>query len=141
MSPTMKTLHTRNKEESIALTALLNSSLFYWWFILASDCRVLNNREIDNFPVNLKVLAEKSSSSLVPIHKELMKNYCCNSVRKSSRRKATGQVVVQDEFRPAHAKPIMDKIDAILAEYYGFTDEELDYITNYDIKYRTGICD
>ena len=25
-----------------------------------------------------------------------------------------------------------------LAEHYGFTDEELDFIINYDIKYRMG---
>ena len=29
------------------------------------------------------------------------------------------------------------KIDAVLARHYGLTDEELDYIINYDIKYRT----
>ena len=26
----------------------------------------------------------------------------------------------------------------VLAERYGFTDEELDFIINYDIKYRMG---
>jgi hypothetical protein len=26
----------------------------------------------------------------------------------------------------------------VLAEHYGFTDEELDFIINYDIKYRMG---
>ena len=28
--------------------------------------------------------------------------------------------------------------DTALAEHYGFTDEELDFIINYDIKYRMG---
>jgi len=26
----------------------------------------------------------------------------------------------------------------VLAKHYGFTDEELDFIINYDIKYRMG---
>jgi hypothetical protein len=26
----------------------------------------------------------------------------------------------------------------VLAAHYGFTDEELDFIVNYDIKYRMG---
>ncbi len=30
------------------------------------------------------------------------------------------------------------KIDRVLARHYGFTDEELDFIINYDIKYRLG---
>jgi len=36
------------------------------------------------------------------------------------------------------SKSIIDEIDHILAKHYGFTDEELDFIINYDIKYRMG---
>lgn len=36
------------------------------------------------------------------------------------------------------SKPIIDEIDTVLARHYGFTDEELDFIVNYDIKYRMG---
>lgn len=32
----------------------------------------------------------------------------------------------------------MSKIDRALAPHYGFTAEELDFIINYDIKYRLG---
>jgi hypothetical protein len=39
---------------------------------------------------------------------------------------------------PKFSKNIIDKIDTILAKHYGFTDEELDFIINYDIKYRMG---
>jgi hypothetical protein len=42
-------------------------------------------------------------------------------------------------FKPKLSKPIVDQIDTILAEHYGFTEEELDYIINYDIKYRMGL--
>ena len=34
---------------------------------------------------------------------------------------------------------IIDKTDRVLAQHYGFTDEELDFIINYDIKYRMGM--
>ena len=33
---------------------------------------------------------------------------------------------------------IIDEVDKVLAQHYGFTDEELDFIINYDIKYRMG---
>ncbi len=39
---------------------------------------------------------------------------------------------------PKKAKLIIDKIDRVLAQHYGFTEEELDFIINYDIKYRMG---
>ncbi|MBW6534897.1 MAG: hypothetical protein K0B11_07810 [Mariniphaga sp.] len=35
-------------------------------------------------------------------------------------------------------KSIIYQIDTILAQYYGFIEEEFDFIINYDIKYRMG---
>ena len=36
------------------------------------------------------------------------------------------------------ARAPLDETDRILARHYGLTDEELDFIINYDIKYRMG---
>ena len=46
--------------------------------------------------------------------------------------------VFYEEYYPAKSKSIIDEIDKVLAKHYGFTDEELDFIINYDIKYRMG---
>ena len=54
--------------------------------------------------------------------------------------KTTGKVAY-DEFFPRLSKSIIDQIDKVLAQHYGFTDEELDFIINYDIKYRMGNAD
>jgi len=48
-----------------------------------------------------------------------------------------GELTIQCLF-PSRSKPIIDEIDRVLAQHYGFTDEELDFIINYDIKYRVG---
>ena len=39
---------------------------------------------------------------------------------------------------PSTEEQIIDEIDKVLAKHYGFTEEELDFIINYDIKYRMG---
>jgi len=36
------------------------------------------------------------------------------------------------------SKSIIDQIDQVPAKHYGLTDEELDFIINYYIKYRMG---
>ncbi len=41
-------------------------------------------------------------------------------------------------FQPRLSKPICDDIDSILSKHYSFSHEELDFIINYDIKYRMG---
>ncbi len=68
---------------------------------------------------------------------ELMESFKRHSQRKETRYQATGKVIY-DEFHQKPSKPIVDRIDRVLAEHYGFTEKELDFIINYDIKYRMG---
>ena len=46
--------------------------------------------------------------------------------------------MIYDEYYPKRSKSIIDEIDKVLAKHYDFTEEELDFIINYDIKYRMG---
>ena len=46
--------------------------------------------------------------------------------------------VFYEEYYPSKSKDVIDEIDKALAKHYGFSDEELDFIINYDIKYRMG---
>ena len=39
---------------------------------------------------------------------------------------------------PLKFQPIIDEIDKVLAKHYDFTEKELDFIINYDIKYTIG---
>jgi len=58
----------------------------------------------------------------------------------TTRNKKTG-LIEQDSFKLSMSKPIVDKIDLELAMFFGLTDEETDFIINYDIKYRMGGSD
>ena len=60
-----------------------------------------------------------------------------NSSMLVRQQKQTGTTKTQS-FKIKKSKPIIDEIDSALAKHYGFTDEELDFIINYDIKYRMG---
>ncbi|MFQ9995718.1 MAG: hypothetical protein ACLRV7_01360 [Hoylesella buccalis] len=50
----------------------------------------------------------------------------------------TRGIVESYVYKKKLSKPIIDEIDKVLARHYGFTEEELDFIINYDIKYRMG---
>lgn len=39
---------------------------------------------------------------------------------------------------PKRSKQIIDQIDTVIAPHFHFTEAELDFIINYDIKYRMG---
>jgi hypothetical protein len=112
---------------------VLNSTLFYWFYQLRTNCRDFNPSDYRTFPLppgfgdrRFKRLADDLQAAL---------DGSVNIVEATS--KKTG-AIRYEQFRPREAKPIIDEIDRVLAAHYGFTDEELDFIINYDIKYRMG---
>jgi len=119
------------------LVALLNSNLFYSWFVTYSDVYHCGREIILDFPCDIAELTESLGGSLKDLKDELMNDLRKHSVRRAVPYKATG-LVEYDEFYPRNSKPIIDEIDRVLAKHFGFTDEELDFIINYDSKYRMG---
>ncbi|NLX24466.1 MAG: hypothetical protein GXY61_00680 [Lentisphaerae bacterium] len=137
LSTQVKTVSLSSTVDAAVLVAALNSSLFYWWFIILSDCRHLNMREIETFPLGLAEMPDQMKHRLSELTRRLSADLKRHKNRKECQYKTTGRVVY-DEFYPKHSKSIIDQIDEMLATHYGFTDEELDFIINYDIKYRMG---
>ena len=132
----LKILNFNDEELRTLSLACLSTSLFYWYNTINSDCRNLNKREIVSFPVPSDV-PPPTQRALHELLATLMQSYNDNSILRTVRYKTKGNITVQYfNFRPS--KPIIDKIDRVLAEHYGFTEEELDFIINYDIKYRMG---
>ena len=115
--------------------AAISSSLFYWNYIAYTDCRNLQKSFIDSFRLPDTIYTDQS---LALMGNELFADYERNKYTKSTHYKTTGNDVVYDEYYPKKSKSIIDRIDKVLAQHYGFTDEELDFIINYDIKYRMG---
>ena len=115
--------------------AILSSNLFWWWYTVVSNCRSLSASDIQNFPVPQAALEDPE---LARLGEAYLADLRCNSEMKVREQKSTGRTETQT-FKIQKSKPIIDEIDRVLAEHYGFTDEELDFIINYDIKYRMGL--
>lgn len=136
MEPTeLKTIKFDSRYKNIILS-IYHSNLFYWFTYTFSDCRNINKPEIESFLLSLNLIGSVQKKSLESLSKILSKELQDNSTYleynySSGRRRFQA-------FYPRKSKPIIDEIDKVLAVHYGFTDEELDFIINYDIKYRMG---
>ncbi len=93
-------------------------------------------REIDSF--RLGEIDIGLQQILVDICGRLMKDLDKNSIRRREYRNKGKDVVEFSQYIARNSKPIIDEIDCVLGKHYGFTEEELDFIINYDIKYRMG---
>jgi hypothetical protein len=116
-----------------ALSALLSSSTFYFFFKATSNCRDLGRREWERFPAGRieSVLGELSGLG------ERLADRLRETASRRRRKYPSGEVVYE-EYYPARAKEILDEIDSVLAVHYGFTPAELGYVTGLDLKYRMG---
>jgi len=131
----IKLLPEINKE---AIIGTLSSNLWWWYYTITSDCRHLGNRDFETFPFDPREMNKSLLKNLVKFGKQYIENLKLNAVDDVRIYKGKSSVDVIS-FRVNQSKPIIDEIDKILAQHYGFTEEELDFIINYDIKYRMGL--
>ncbi|HDQ05533.1 MAG TPA: SAM-dependent DNA methyltransferase [Candidatus Bathyarchaeota archaeon] len=115
--------------------AILNSSLFYWWFIVWSNGRDLLLQQIASFPIDLNDFPDSLKAKLNPLVEELMKSYDETSNEKINVR-SDGNIIRIKEIIPKFSKKIIDQIDDVLAEYFGFSEEESNFIKDFDIDFR-----
>ena len=123
-------------EYSDAVVACLNSSIFYWYWRLTSDGFHCGYGDIYRFPFH-GVSLNSHRDEISRLARSLMVDFEKNSLSKSITTKA-GKIQYQ-EFSPKNAKPIIDEIDEVVASAWGLAPESMDYLINYDIKYRLGL--
>lgn len=123
-----------NDNQSSSIVAFLSSNLFWWWYTVTSNLRDLNPSDIYGirFPENLI-----ENPTLQKLGIKYLDDLKANSTMLTREQKNVGTTQTQS-FKINKSKPIIDEIDKVLAKHYGFTEEELDFIINYDIKYRMG---
>lgn len=135
----MKPLYFAKEEDCMVAIALLSSTLFFLHYIIWSSCQVVNSRDF-NLYFSLASLDKEKKQRLAQLGKTLQQDYQDHSqvLTRSYSKKGRFFTMDKQHFFIKYSKPIIDEIDKVLAEHYGFTEEELDFIINYDIKYRMG---
>ena len=98
------------------------------------DCEHINDSFVREFPIptvwdgpDWRVLSA-----------ELMRDITANATRKVIWTKQ-GHKIEYDEINAVGSRTIIDQIDVALATVYRLSQEELDFVLNYDRKYREGI--
>ncbi len=113
------------------------SNLWNMFYYTYSECLHVSRFELEQFPLGLNGMDSRIESTLLQLANSLDTDIKRNATMEVRNYRGKGAIDCYTvEMRAS--KPIIDEIDRVLAEHYGFTDEELDFIINYDIKYRMG---
>jgi len=116
------------KKYAYSIACLFNSSFFYWFWIVFSDCYNVRRNFLDLVPINFN---DKRLRNFDELYWELVNDYKRNVVINENYKYENKYI-----FDVSKSKPIIDQIDVEFAKHYGFEQEEIDFIINYDIRFR-----
>ena len=133
-SSTATAFSTREPSQVQPLIAALSSDIFWWWYTIAANLRDLTPADIQGFPVPESIFTD---AAIKEVANRYLDSLIQNSTMLVRNQRSTGRTETQS-FKISASKPVIDEIDRALARHYGLTAEELDFIINYDIKYRMG---
>jgi hypothetical protein len=121
-----------------AVFCLLWSTLHYWFYQLRTNCRDFNPSDLESIPL-ANGLAGGFKDAAKLANALIARLEASADIAEATYR--VGGTVRFERFVPRSAKDEINAIDRAFAEPYGLTAEELDFIINYDIKYRMGGSD
>ncbi|MCM1556729.1 MAG: N-6 DNA methylase [Anaeroplasma bactoclasticum] len=114
-----------SEEDSFYVLCLLNSSLFWWYWICVSDCWHITNKELIGFTIpKLEDFKEVKR-----LEKALEK-------RLEKTKKYIGTKQIDYEYKHRKCIKEIHAIDDYICDLYGFSEEEKIYIKNFAYRYR-----
>jgi hypothetical protein len=122
------------EKAAIACAGVINSNLFYFWWISQSDEFHVLRSEVYSMPLPRSVLDD---AKIVDVVKRLMADYKSKAIRKKIH--VGGKDVEMEEIHGRLSRPIILEIDQILAPHYGLSPEEVDFLQNYDLRFRVSV--
>lgn len=133
MPSELKFLQFKSKPAKYRAIAALSSSTFFWFWNVVSDCRNLNKADLLSFPLSVEDVPKELKTELELLGKEYLDTLYPTSYPMEKSGKYT------ESFKYSLCKPIFDKIDRAIGKQLGFSEAEIEFIINYDIKYRVGV--
>jgi type I restriction-modification system DNA methylase subunit len=123
----------------MAIGAILSSNLYFWFYQVYSDNLNLKKTELESFPMpsqnQLSTISPELSSAYAEFLEDIKKNV---KTRKSEN---YAHVKSFQEYKLGKSKKFIDRLDETLANVFGLTQEELNFIVNYEISSRLSDSD
>lgn len=128
-SSEFKEIRCNNEIDQHIINAFLNSTTFYYYWVMKSDCWHVSEKDYRKIYFNIKVFEKDTIDKIVDLSKQLIRDLEKNKVYIGSKQ-------VDYEYKHKLSKTIIDEIDKEFAKLFGFSKDELDFIISYTVKYR-----
>lgn len=91
--------------------------------------------EIESFKLPIEKLTDSRIEDLEKLYEEYLVDIEANAQVRQTKQYAN--IDSFREYKIGKSKKLIDKIDKFIGPLYGLTDEEIQFIINYDLEFRT----
>jgi hypothetical protein len=123
-----------DKKIANSIGAILSSNLYFWFYQIFSDNLNLKLYEIDSF--GFPILKNETIEKLEKLYADYLTDIEKNVNKRITSGESSYNVSEFKEYKIGKSKHLIDKIDDIICLLYGLTQEETDFIKNYEIEFR-----
>ncbi len=129
-----RTIYFENSKIADAIGCILSSNLSFWFYQIYSDNLNWKNYEIENFTI------PSLSTDNIDFLDNLYTRYLADIEAKANIRTTSGESTYNvdsfKEYKIVRSKSIIDEIDDYICPLYGLTQEETNFIKNYELEFR-----
>ncbi|TQO55611.1 DNA (cytosine-5-)-methyltransferase [Paraclostridium bifermentans] len=129
LSSEFKKYSFTSNENAWIFMAIMNSSLYYFFWECISDVWHITSKDLSFFNFDIARLTINERERLINLGKELEQDLELKKVYIGSKQ-------TEYEYKHKKSKLIIDDIDKVLKEHYKLTEQEYIYIIDYNLKYR-----
>jgi len=127
---------TFDEKYSNLIGCILSSSLSFWFYQIFSNNLDWKSYEIESFTIPLEQLNPQNMKEITELYEEYLTDIERNANERISSGSSSYNVTSFKEYKIGKSKSIIDRIDDVICPLYGLTEEETEFIKNYEIEFR-----
>ena len=129
-----KPLHL-DKKMTNTVGAILSSNLFWWYQQVYSNGLDLKSYEIESFPIPVGSLTVAVTRKIEKLYERYLRDIERHVVEHETQEYK--YITRYKEYKIRYSKMLIDAIDDVICPLYGLTEEETEFIKNYELRFRT----
>ena len=129
-----KAIYFNSKEFANAVGCILSSNLSFWFYQIFSDNLNWKSYEIENFTI--PILSNKDIDMLNQLYDRYLQDIEANANIRKTSEGSTYNIASFKEYKIVRSKAIIDEIDDYICPLYGLSEEEKNFIKNYELEFR-----
>ncbi len=114
--------------------AVLSSNLYFWFYSIYSNNLDLKSYELEEFPLDLEKFSDNEIENISKIYNDYMLD-----LEKNMKVIQASYATISSfkEYKARLSKHFIDSIDRAIYHAFGLTEQECEFLINYDLEFRT----